>query len=59
MRLLNDEVNAALKQTDVRDRLTTIGFETRTMSQTEFSEYIKADVAKWGNLIKTTGITPR
>jgi len=29
------------------------------MSQAEFADYIRADVAKWGNLIKTTGINPR
>jgi tripartite-type tricarboxylate transporter receptor subunit TctC len=29
------------------------------MSQSEFAGYIKADVAKWANVIKTTGINPR
>ena len=59
LRLLNSEINAALGQPDVRERLTTNGLEIRTMSQKEFADYIKADVAKWGNLIKTTGINPR
>ena len=59
VRLLNAEVNAVLGGADVRDRLTTIGLEPRTMSQAEFADYIRADVAKWGNLIKTTGINPR
>jgi len=59
LRLLNSEINAALGQADVKERLTTNGLEIRTMSQKEFSDYIKADVAKWGNLIKTTGINPR
>ena len=59
VRLLNAEINAALGQADVRERLTTIGLDTRTMSQSEFADYIKADVAKWGDVIKTTGINPR
>ena len=59
MRLLNGEINSALGQADVRDRLTATGLENRTMSQGDFADYIKADVAKWGNLIKTTGINPR
>jgi tripartite-type tricarboxylate transporter receptor subunit TctC len=59
VRLVNAEVNAALGQSDVRDRLTAIGLETRTMTQPEFADYIKAEVAKWGNVIKTTGINPR
>ena len=59
VRLLNSEINAALGQTNVRDRFTTMGFEIQTTSQAEFADYIKADVAKWGNVIKTTGIIPR
>jgi tripartite-type tricarboxylate transporter receptor subunit TctC len=57
-RLLNAEINAALSQTDVRDRLSAIGLETRTMSQSEFAEYMRAEVGKWAQVIKTTGITP-
>ena len=57
-RLLNAEINAALGQADVRDRLSAIGLETRTMTQPEFAEYIKAEVGKWAQVIKSTGITP-
>lgn len=58
-RLLNAEINAALGQADVRERLGAIGLETRTMAQPEFAAYVKAEVAKWGQVIKTTGIAPR
>jgi tripartite-type tricarboxylate transporter receptor subunit TctC len=58
-RFMNAEINAALGQADVRDRLSAIGLETRTMTQPEFVDYIKADVAKWAQMIKTTGISPR
>ena len=55
---LNAEINAALGQADVRERLSTIGLEPRTMTQPQFAEYMKAEVAKWGDVIKKTGITP-
>lgn len=57
-RFLNNEINAALAQPDVRERLATIGLEPRTMSQPQFAEYMKAEVTKWGEVIKKTGITP-
>src|ERR671934_232336 len=56
--LLNAEINAALGQAEVRERLTTIGLEPRTMTQPQFAEYMKTEVAKWGEVIKKTGITP-
>jgi tripartite-type tricarboxylate transporter receptor subunit TctC len=59
VRLLNAEINSALDQADVRDRFTKIGFDIQTMSQAQFADYIKGDVAKWGNVIKATGINPR
>jgi tripartite-type tricarboxylate transporter receptor subunit TctC len=59
VRLVNGEVNSALGQADVRERLSAVGLDTRTMTQPEFADYIKAEVAKWGNVIKSTGITPR
>jgi tripartite-type tricarboxylate transporter receptor subunit TctC len=57
-RLLNGEINATLGQADVRDRLSAIGLEARTMTQPEFAEYMRAEVGKWAQVIKTTGITP-
>ena len=56
--LLNAEINAALTQPDVRERLATIGLEPRSMKQPEFAEYMKGEVAKWGDVIKKTGIAP-
>jgi tripartite-type tricarboxylate transporter receptor subunit TctC len=55
---LNTEINRALGQADVRERLTTIGLEPLTMSQPEFAQYVKEEVEKWGRVIKTTGINP-
>jgi len=55
---LNAEINAALRQPDVRERLTNIGLDPQTMTQPEFAEYMKKEVAKWAQVIKATGITP-
>jgi len=55
---LNAEINAALRQSDVRERLSTIGLEPKTMTQPEFAQYMKGEVAKWGEVIRKTGITP-
>jgi tripartite-type tricarboxylate transporter receptor subunit TctC len=55
---LNAEINHALRLPDVRERLTTIGLDPQTMTQAEFAEYMKKEVAKWAQVIKATGITP-
>jgi tripartite-type tricarboxylate transporter receptor subunit TctC len=58
VQLLNGEINAALALADVRERLTAIGLDPQTMTQPEFAQYMKGEVAKWARVIKTTGITP-
>lgn len=58
VRTLNAEVNQALRQPDVRERLTALGFDIQTRSQPEFAEFLKSEVAKWVQVIKVTGISP-
>jgi tripartite-type tricarboxylate transporter receptor subunit TctC len=58
VQLLNSEINAALALADVRERLAAIGLDPQTMTQPEFAQYMKGEVAKWARVIKTTGITP-
>jgi tripartite-type tricarboxylate transporter receptor subunit TctC len=55
---LNAEINHALGQADLRDRLSAIGLEPRTLAQPQFVQYMKEEVANWGRVIKATGITP-
>jgi len=55
---LNSEINAALAQADVRERLATLGLEPRAMTQPQFAQYMKDELAKWAQVIRTTGITP-
>lgn len=52
---LNAEINDALKQPDVRERLGAIGFEPTASTPAEFSEYMKKEVAKWAKIVKTIG----
>jgi tripartite-type tricarboxylate transporter receptor subunit TctC len=54
---LNAEINEVLKQPDVRERLTAIGFEPSPSSAAEFNTYMKKEVAKWAKIVKTIGFT--
>ena|ERR1035437_8005340 len=58
VRTLNAEINNALLKPDVRSRLMTMGFDPQAGSQAEFAAYLKSEIAKWAQVIKTTGITP-
>lgn len=55
---LNAEINNALRQRDVIERLTALGFDIQTRSQPDFANYVKREVGKWVQVIKTTGINP-
>ncbi|HKA44411.1 MAG TPA: tripartite tricarboxylate transporter substrate-binding protein [Burkholderiales bacterium] len=54
---LNAEINKALRQADVRERLTALGFDAQASTRAEFADYVKSEVAKWAKVVKTTGIT--
>jgi tripartite-type tricarboxylate transporter receptor subunit TctC len=55
VRTLDTEINSALRQPDVRERLVNLGFEPRTSSQREFARYVSAEMAKWEQIVKKTG----
>lgn len=54
---LNAEVNDAIKQPEVRERLTALGFSAQGGSTTQFADYLKQEVAKWARIVKETGFT--
>ncbi len=58
VRVLNREINNALRQPDVTARLTTLGFDIQTRSQGDFAAYVKSEVEKWRRVIQSTGINP-
>jgi tripartite-type tricarboxylate transporter receptor subunit TctC len=53
---LNREVVAALASADLRDRLTSIGFDVFSSTPEEFARYIKNDMARAAKVIRTAGI---
>ena len=58
VRLLNQEINNALRQPDVTARLTALGFDIQTRLQSDFAAYVKSEVEKWRRVIQATGINP-
>ena len=46
-----------LGQPDVKDRITSLGFEIVASSPAEFAAQIKREVAKWSKVVKDAGIT--
>ena len=54
--VLNREIAAALK-TDVRDKLAAIGVDAAPSTPKAFTDYMRAEIAKWSKIIKTAGIS--
>jgi tripartite-type tricarboxylate transporter receptor subunit TctC len=55
---LNVVINAALRQDDVRTRLSTAGIEIQGGTPEQFGNVIQAEVDKWGRIVKEAGIQP-
>ena len=53
---LNQAMVKVLKQPEARQRLLHAGVEAVGSTPEEFAAYIAADLAKWGQLVKTAGI---
>ena len=58
VRMLNAEVNDALRKQDVSERLIGLGFDIQIRSQPEFAEFLSSEIEKWVRVIKATGISP-
>lgn len=57
--LLNREINRALTQPDVREKLTAFALEIHTESPEYFADLIRRDTEKWGKLARDIGFKPR
>lgn len=53
---INAELNRALQQPDVRERIGKLGVEFATTTPEQFTAFIRTDTNKWGALIRTLGI---
>jgi tripartite-type tricarboxylate transporter receptor subunit TctC len=56
---LNDEINRAMKQPDVAQKLEAAGLFVVAESPQHFAEVIKSDYDKYGRLVKMIGFTPQ
>ena len=54
--VLNREMASALKS-DVREKLAAIGVDVAPSTPKEFSDYMRAEIAKWSKIIKEAGIS--
>lgn len=52
---LNTEIVKALQLPEVRERLISQGFETRTSTPEEFAAYLKSEIVKWAGIVKASG----
>ena len=52
---LNAEIVKALQLPDVKERLTSQGFETRTSTPDEFAAFLKSEIVKWAGIVKASG----
>lgn len=55
VRRMADEVAQSLKSPDVVNSLGVQGAAPGAMSQSQFADYVKSEVQKWGGLVKSTG----
>jgi len=56
---LNGAINAALKQEDVRAKLSGAGVEIQGGTPGEFGDVIRAEIEKWGRIVKQVGFVPQ
>jgi len=54
---LNAVVEEVMKDPAVRDKLTTIGFDPIEGTPAQAESYFRAEVAKWGKMVKTLGLS--
>lgn len=55
---INQEIASALNQSDVKERLATLGVVGAPSSPGDFSAFIKSESVKLARIVKTTGVKP-
>lgn len=53
---LHKDIAAAMQSSDVKQRLTKVGIDAAANTPAEFSDYIRAEVARWAKVIKDAKI---
>jgi tripartite-type tricarboxylate transporter receptor subunit TctC len=52
---LNEALNRVLKLPDIRERLESLTMDPIGGTPQQFSDYVRAEVVKWGNVVRQTG----
>jgi len=55
---LNEKVRSALQSESVKDGLAKQGFEAAGSTPSELGQLLKADIGRWGAIVKQTGFKP-
>ncbi len=53
---LNDSINQALRTADMKERLEQLAFEPVGGTPQQFAGYVKAEIAKWGKVVRAGNI---
>jgi tripartite-type tricarboxylate transporter receptor subunit TctC len=56
---ISKDVNRALADPAVRDRLIKLGNDTMSMTQVEFSQFVRKEIEDYARVIKAAGIVPQ
>lgn len=56
---ISTDTRKALKEKDVRDRLTQLGNDTMDMSPAEFKKFVASEVQEYARVVKNAGIKPQ
>lgn len=54
---LNAEISTVLRSAEVREKLESLSFDPVAASPDEFAAFIRAEIDKWGALVRTAGVT--
>lgn len=55
---LNNSINRAIESADLRERLAALAFDPLGGSPQQVAEYIRAEIVKWGKVVRETGAKP-
>ena len=55
---LNEAINQMLQTADMRERLGAMAFESVGGTTQQFGDYLKAEIAKWGKVVRDGNIRP-
>ena len=54
---LNADINKALLEPELKERMTSLGIEGTPGTPADFTEFLKRDIARWAKVIKDSGAT--